>query len=242
MLRDLMAYRDGVMDEALAQRDGIIHYFQGLCGFTSASHRKTTELCVIAMTIGEFLVMHFKRRYDRPRPSQLLPELLPPFPVPGHAAFPSGHAIESHLVALVLESVLPGRHPAQPLLRPMAERIAINREVMGLHYRTDSVAGKLLAHAAFRLAISTLTAKSPSAAEGDAITDPELGDVEVDASVFACLDEGWAGAFVTAQRIEADAPFKDGWKGNREGWGKPSDGGNPVIARTWAEAWREWPL
>jgi hypothetical protein len=44
-----------------------------------------------------------------------------------------------------LEVVLDADNPARPLLHPLADRIAINREVMGLHYRSDSEAGKRLA-------------------------------------------------------------------------------------------------
>ena len=39
--------------------------------------------------------------------------------------------------------------PGQGPLRQMADRIARNREVLGLHYRSDSVAGKTLADRAF---------------------------------------------------------------------------------------------
>src|SRR5438067_10068728 len=49
MLVDLMEYRDGVMSEATAQATGIIAYFQGLAGFTDASHPQTTDLCIIAL-------------------------------------------------------------------------------------------------------------------------------------------------------------------------------------------------
>ena len=70
------------------------------------------------------------------------------------AAFPSGHATESHLIARLLGIVLPDKHPARPLLLPLAHRIAINREVMGLHYRSDSEAGELLAEMTLKDALS----------------------------------------------------------------------------------------
>jgi membrane-associated phospholipid phosphatase len=145
MLEQLMGYRDGVMSEALAQATGIIPYFQGLAGFTAASHKETTDLCIIALNLGQFMVMYYKEQYNRPRPSQLRPALLPSMEVPGHAAYPSGHSTESHLIAGLLEMVLEDTNPARPLLHPLADRIAINREVMGLHYRSDSEAGISLA-------------------------------------------------------------------------------------------------
>jgi membrane-associated phospholipid phosphatase len=150
MLHDLIAYRDGVMGEALAQIDGLVAYFQALVGFNAVSHPQTCNLCGLAMALGEMVVMQVKRMYMRPRPSQLMPSLMPPIPVPAHPAFPSGHATEAHLVALVLESVLPKTHQATPaLLRTLATRIAINREVLGLHYRSDGEAGVILAEALF---------------------------------------------------------------------------------------------
>jgi hypothetical protein len=145
MLVSLMEYRDGVMSEAIAQATNIISYFQGLVGFTDASHPETTNLCIIALNLGQFAVMLYKQMFDRPRPSQLRPALMPEMEVPGHASYPSGHSTEAHLIAHVLEMVLGPRHPARNLLHPLADRIAINREVMGLHYRSDSEAGKYLA-------------------------------------------------------------------------------------------------
>ena len=151
MLLELASFRDGVLSEALAQRNGIVPYFQGLVGFTDASHPRTKVLCDLGLAIGEFVVMHYKAIFVRSRPSSLCPDLIPPIEVPGHPAFPSGHATESHLIARLLAAVLPTGHPATPLLLPLAHRIAINREVLGLHYRSDSEAGEVLAEHSFSL-------------------------------------------------------------------------------------------
>ena len=106
MLIELMAYRDGVMSEALVQATNIIPYFQGLVGFTDTSHPQTTNMCIIAQSLGEFTVMLYKNMFNRPRPFQLRPELLPEMDVPGHPAYPSGHATESHLIANFLQLVI----------------------------------------------------------------------------------------------------------------------------------------
>jgi hypothetical protein len=65
--------------------------------------------------------------------------------VPGHASYPSGHSTESHLIAHLLNRVIGEEHPARRFLCPLADRIALNREVVGLHYRSDSEAGVRLA-------------------------------------------------------------------------------------------------
>ena len=44
----------------------------------------------------------------------------------------------------------------------MADRIARNREVLGLHYPSDSVAGKTLADQTFALMSGLPTSRSPS--------------------------------------------------------------------------------
>jgi membrane-associated phospholipid phosphatase len=137
----------------------------------------TAALIDVALRIGQFQAMHYKWHYQRERPSQLLPTLLPPIDPPGHASFPSGHATESYLIAHFLTEVMPraaggssgppGQPPQQPPptqpspaaasldprspLARMAQRIARNREVLGLHYPSDSEAGRVLAEKTFAI-------------------------------------------------------------------------------------------
>jgi len=159
-LAEIVDYRPGVALEALAQRNGIIDYFRTILSFTSSTHPMTFGLAAIAIRIGEFQVMHYKAKYNRPRPSRLSPRLAPLIEVPGHASYPSGHSTQAHLVARCLEEVmpvevaLPGAAPDEKAFGPLqclADRIARNREVMGLHYPSDSSAGKKLADGTFEL-------------------------------------------------------------------------------------------
>lgn len=155
-LAEIVDYRPGVALEALAQRNGIIDYFRTILSFTSSTHPMTFGLAAIAVRIGEFQVMHYKAKFNRPRPSRLSPRLMPLIEVPGHASYPSGHSTQAHLVARCLEDVmpvevvLPGEEGSRPF-QCLADRIARNREVMGFHYRSDSVAGKELADGTFTL-------------------------------------------------------------------------------------------
>jgi membrane-associated phospholipid phosphatase len=120
--------------------------------------------------------MHYKRLFNRARASMYSPALLPPITVPGHASYPSGHATEAYLMAHCLEKVMPAAArlpppqqpssppPAPPVYRSplmlMAQRIARNREVLGLHFPSDSEAGRHLAHQSFRLLMQCKTVKS----------------------------------------------------------------------------------
>jgi acid phosphatase (class A) len=92
------------------------------------------------------VIMHYKHKYKRPRPTQLEPAIRPLVDCPNHAAYPSGHSTQAHLVALVIGAVA-DREDVQTALWKAGDRIAQNREYAGLHYESDSKAGEALAKA-----------------------------------------------------------------------------------------------
>ncbi|MBS0640785.1 MAG: phosphatase PAP2 family protein [Proteobacteria bacterium] len=205
-LRNLIEFRSGALAEIMAQRNGIIGYMRSVVYFTRASHPKTYLLVAAALRAGQFLAMHYKYRYKRPRPATVQPGLVPPIDAPGHAAYPSGHATESMLVALMLEQILPasvipaGGAEAGPL-RILARRIARNREVVGLHYPSDARIAFKLAAKTFPLllncpsiagSVGTPTPTAPTAV----ITDPRpaVPVTEAVTSTGVCGDGILAGA------------------------------------------------
>jgi hypothetical protein len=153
--------RAPAMGEILSQDVEFTTDFMALLAITPGSHPHTYRVLHIASLIGSYAVLYYKGLRDRPRPSQLCPALLPPVPMPGHASWPSGHATQAWLKALCMEHVLQGillgtiGTPGIPgtgdlgavssNLRTLATRIARNREIAGLHYKTDSDAGRTLA-------------------------------------------------------------------------------------------------
>jgi membrane-associated phospholipid phosphatase len=147
--------RAPAMGEILSQDVEFTTDFMALLAITPGSHPNTYRVLHIASLIGSYAVLYYKGLRDRPRPSQLCPALLPPIPMPGHASWPSGHATQAWLKALciehVLQGVLPGTLTTGDLgavssnLRTLAIRIARNREIAGLHYPSDSDAGRKLA-------------------------------------------------------------------------------------------------
>ena len=160
----LIDYRGGVLAEAIMQRDNMLRYWCGALMFGKSSHPWTYDLMQIAMRVGQFQVMHYKRMANkatpnaaeglgRPRPSQICAALMPPIEVPGHASYPSGHSTESYLISHCLAQVMPAavttpydqNDPHSTALGRLAQRTARNREVLGLHYPSDSEAGRQLA-------------------------------------------------------------------------------------------------
>ncbi len=98
--------------------------------------------------LGTIVVTHYKKRFARLRPSQLEPQLRPMIGVPQHASYPSGHALQYFLVAKALASVVQDQAIGNELFR-IAQRVAENREWAGLHYPSDTEAGKQIAFAIF---------------------------------------------------------------------------------------------
>jgi membrane-associated phospholipid phosphatase len=168
--------RAPAMGEILSQDVEFTTDFMALLAITPGSHPNTYRILHLASLIGSYAVLYYKGRYNRPRPSQLCPALLPPIPMPGHASWPSGHATQAWLKALciehVLQGVLPGTLTTGDLeavssnLRTLAIRIARNREIAGLHYPTDSAAGRKLADTI----VLFLTGMGPTTWFGKAVT------------------------------------------------------------------------
>jgi hypothetical protein len=135
--------RTDAADEILAQRDEFISYFMGVLGASPTGYPQTFRLLHFANLVGTFMAMHFKAIHRRERPSRLAPSLLPPLQVPGHASYPSGHATQAHLIATCAAAILPaGLNPiVTDTLVALADRIARNREIAGLHFHDDTLGG-----------------------------------------------------------------------------------------------------
>lgn len=94
------------------------------------------------------IMMYFKNQFDRVRPSVLDTSLTTSIPVPEHPAYPSGHATQSFLIALILSDIEPQN---REIYIQDAHRIAHNREIAGVHYPSDSEVGREIASQYFKL-------------------------------------------------------------------------------------------
>jgi PAP2 superfamily len=108
-----------------------------------------TALRVARGTLSELQdpVFTLKAHYNRARPGNCCGVGLNPVfkkgdvKFPGHPSYPSGHSTNAYTLAFLLATPYP--HLKEKLLET-AERIARNREVAGLHFRSDSLAGRWL--------------------------------------------------------------------------------------------------
>jgi membrane-associated phospholipid phosphatase len=158
--------REHYLEEALAQADAAPQYYTSMLDIPTGKKPWTKALMSYLVRSGEFVALKYKMRFNRPRPSTFDPGLIPPYGPPGHAAFPSGHSLQMHLLSFVLLQISGiaarlGPKPASwtndlrqnepvPLAHPsaliwLAIRIARNRERLGLHFESDSIVGRQIA-------------------------------------------------------------------------------------------------
>jgi len=107
---------------------------------------RTRALLMHVEKDASLAVFHAKQRFQRPRPQQLEPRLHPCIAVPGHPAYPSGHALQGYLVARVLSLIFPQDRQA---LMNAGALIGREREIAGLHYPSDARASRALGEALF---------------------------------------------------------------------------------------------
>jgi hypothetical protein len=75
--------RPDALGEIVAQADEFISYFMTVLGGKPGTHPASYLVFNSANLVATMVVMYFKGKHDRPRPSHLFPALLPPMEVPG---------------------------------------------------------------------------------------------------------------------------------------------------------------
>jgi membrane-associated phospholipid phosphatase len=161
-------------------------YFASILGLTGARNAKTFELIALTQVLAAHVAMLTKHALACRRPDRLSASVMPMLPTPGHPTFPSAHATEAFAVAVVLEGLLsdPAVAPFFPhkgrtvdLLYKLAERIAVNRTVAGVHFPVDTWAGAALGEAVGQLILARCR---PGGGVVPRSFDPEDIDFRVD--------------------------------------------------------------
>ena len=126
-----------ILDQATAV--GALNYWTGLMRIDPSQEKSAFLLMLVARKIGEYVAMGLKDVYKMRRPSQVYGQILPIIDPPDTPSFPSSHSLQAHLISGMLKlcvgSVTGGA------LDVIADRVARNREIAGVHYAMDSDAG-----------------------------------------------------------------------------------------------------
>jgi len=150
-VHDYAELRPDRANETLAQLSMPTGFLAGIALLRAGRTRHTLELLALAYRLAQYVEMRIKHALACRRPIEYSPQVWPMILTPGHGTLPSGHATEAFTLASVLWALLratnnaPYDHPryGTQLMR-LAARIAVNRQVAGVHFPVDSAAGAVL--------------------------------------------------------------------------------------------------
>lgn len=127
-----------------ANRDNLFYLGRGLGSWYRREELPlTSELLSKVLHDATVYIVEFKLKYPRPRPYALEPSIKVEQQMqPPHSSFPSGHSFGSYVNAELLSRLAPERR--EDLLAE-AHGFAWSRELLGVHYPSDSEAGRVLA-------------------------------------------------------------------------------------------------
>lgn len=114
------------------------------------SHPQTVELLQYSNQQLTPVIIHFKQKFDRVRPTVLAPSLNVILETQTQPSYPSEYSSRAYLVANVLGLLDPKNEMSY---FASAKRISHNREIAGINYESDSEIGKLLAEEFFNLLV-----------------------------------------------------------------------------------------
>ena len=130
--------------EIVYQAAHVVPYFMKLASCSATVRPNTQFLLELGLRVAALAARKFKRQYMRARPVQVIPSIDTVVPTPRHPAYPSGHGLQAQLMAAMLAEVAPALGARA---RVLAARIALNRELAGVHFRADSAASERMAPA-----------------------------------------------------------------------------------------------
>jgi acid phosphatase (class A) len=133
-----------MIDYAVADQTISVFRFSDILGenFIKEKLPFTAEFFANVTNTASDVVSPAKDFWNRPRPSAWDSRVKPCVKVPTNAAYPSGHSTAGNLMAIILANMLPEKS-AEIFNRGWA--FAVNRIIGGVHYRSDSEAGRIAA-------------------------------------------------------------------------------------------------
>jgi hypothetical protein len=143
---DAAALRPERTAEILAQVNPPFAFFAAVLNLQAGRHRWTFEVLATANTFASVVVQQFKHAFRILRPADRSPLIQPMLATPGHSSYPAGHATQGHMLKLILAELLGFTATSERygVLDRLANRIAENRVVAGLHYPVDNTEGARL--------------------------------------------------------------------------------------------------
>ena len=130
------------------QLGDLLSHYGSVVRLDSGLRRNSMMLLNLTRDFSRHIYTTLKYVCRAPRPVDYAAEVQPMIQTPDHSSYPSGHATEAFALAAVLHRLQTG-HSAKdalagndaPMVFRVAQRIAANRTVAGVHFPIDSWAG-----------------------------------------------------------------------------------------------------
>jgi len=154
-VRFAAAQRFDRLDEITVQLSDLISAFTALANMNPTRSRYVIEFLNVALSVCAAVEHQVKHALNVPRPVAFSATIQPMIQTPNHGSYPSGHATEAFFVAHLMTELYAQQFtgpdgPANAIddfrhrARRLAQRIAHNRTVAGVHFPVDSAAGCML--------------------------------------------------------------------------------------------------
>jgi membrane-associated phospholipid phosphatase len=236
LLNNYADLRPDRASEIISQLGGGQAFLASITYLNVERTKYTLELLAAVQRVATFVEMRIKFALACRRGIEFSPQIEPMIAVPTHAALPSGHATETFAMSTVLWYLLSSSSSkavySQSIwgsrLMRVAARVAINRQVAGVHTPVESVAGAMLG-----LTLGNyLVARFGATATYDAW--------QFDGTIYPhTQDFDWTLLFNVDTKLQlptATSPFYITSIAKNELIGAPS----PVLKWLWCEALKEW--
>lgn len=163
-LRNYADLRVDRIPEINTQIVDLLSFFGMVGQLDAGEHKYTLEVLGVVQDVTYSVTMQVKHHCWAPRPIAFSRRVHPMIQTPDHSTFPSGHASEAFAIATVLEHLMnrqcDGDKGPSMALR-VAQRIAANRTIAGVHFPADSFAGAQLGIAMGHAMIALLFHEKP---------------------------------------------------------------------------------
>ena len=191
----LAEMRNERRDQILTQRDDPSPFFRAQMGIGEAQHASTLEVMEVVSAMVNVVVHPIKDQLAVPRASEIS-SVRPMLRVPSHFSFPSGHSTYAHAQAIVLIILAADilKFDFSPI--KLANLIAENRVVAGLHYPSDSEAGVALG-VSLALWLATVSDKGADTFLSATYKYPDTTYADVQAKLPVCAE--WQELFARAR-------------------------------------------
>ncbi|TAG75889.1 MAG: phosphatase PAP2 family protein [Burkholderiales bacterium] len=159
--------RNDRIGEILTQMPPQFAYWSTMLGISPEVAPRFYELLAISLNFAMLLTQQLKFHLDVPRPVEMSPLVQPIITTPSYSTFPSGHAVEAYVFALIASKLFSQALESRTdnvkrVLFRFARRVAENRVVAGLHFPIDALPSYVLAEAVSEL-IFARAAMDPTA-------------------------------------------------------------------------------